>query len=210
MKFNKSSNKDKKYNLKTFIKGIKEYVTIDMIHKKYQKVLNHINEKKVSICITLFLSSFVLLFLSIQFVGEDEKVSNTFTFWSALVCVMFLLIWLGNTFYDVANRAANHIFFVSLMLFVLTSINIKLPRVKATCASFLITYIIYLCVMGFRKIFISFRNFIKTYFQNEQGDISSIKIIAVNITAFIGVLSGLISAITLVMANIEKLLASLS
>lgn len=54
MKFNKSSNKDKKYNLKTFIKGIKEYVTIDMIHKKYQKVLNHINEKKSQFALRFF------------------------------------------------------------------------------------------------------------------------------------------------------------
>ena len=142
--------------------------------------------------------------------GEDEKVSKTFTFWSVFVCAMFLLIWLGNTFYDVANRVEKHIFFVFLMLSVLTSINIKLPRVKATCASFLITYIIYLCVMGFHKIFISFRNFIKTYFKNEQGDIGSIKTIVVNITAFIGALSGLVSAITLVVVNIKKLLDSLS
>lgn len=113
-------------------------------------------------------------------------------------------------FFDVAERALKHVLFATLMLLVITRNNLDTPRVKTTCASFVIIYIIYLCVMGFRKIFISFRNFINTFFKNEQGNVSSIKTIAVNITAFIGVLSGLVSAITLMIVNIKKLLDSLS
>lgn len=165
------------------------------------ELMLYIESNRAKIAITAFLTGFILFVLSVVYNGGN--IADTFVFMSALCYVIWIFTSFGNLSTDIGWKRALQFGFI--MLLVAYIISPPLTVFKAFLVSVLIFYVLYMCVGGISSAFLIIKNTVNNFWQEENQNTTKLKNTISNISAFIGVFGGLVTAITTIINAIIKI-----
>lgn len=174
------------------------------IWKKIPMIMFYIESNRAKIATTAFLTALILFVLSVFYnVDNTSNISDVFVFMSALFYAIWIFTSFGNLSTDIGWKRV--IKFGVIMLLLAYIINPPFTIFKAILVSIFIFYVLYVCVSGISSAFFIIKNAVNNFWQEENQNTTKLKNTISNISAFIGVFGGLVTAITTIINAIIKI-----
>lgn len=174
------------------------------IWKKISIIMFYIESNRAKIAATAFLTGLILFVLSIFYnVDNTSNISDVFVIMSALFYAIWIFTCFGNISTDIGGKKA--IKFGIVILSVAYIIKPPFTILKAILVSVLIFCALYVCVGGILSVFLKIKNTVNDFLHEENQTATNLKNTISNISSFIGVFGGLITAITAIINAIIKI-----